>query len=66
MKWLTRASDGKQVSIEGAFCVVRHGPRDADNCHSWFCVDSSMREGRGCGSKVIAFTLYFGDLLICI
>lgn len=62
MKWLTGASDGKQVSIEGAFCVVRQGPRDADNGHSWFCVDSSMREGRRCGSKVIAITLYFLEI----
>jgi hypothetical protein len=52
IRWLICALDGKQVSIEGTLVEVRSSWGDVDGCHSWFCFDSSMREGRSYNTKV--------------
>jgi hypothetical protein len=44
--------DGKQVSIEGMREGLKEGEGNADGCHSWFCFDSSLREGRSCDTQV--------------
>jgi hypothetical protein len=49
MTVLIFVSDGKQVSIEGRLGDLIWWGR-ADDCHSGFCFDSSMREGRRYGT----------------